>query len=349
MFALRRVTTNARFLRSRSVSRRFFATEYPPHEILPLPALSPTMEIGGVANWIKKEGDAIMAGDIVVEIETDKATVDFEAQDDAFVAKILVDGGTSDLPVGTPIAVLVDEESDVAAFANYVAETASSSSSSSSPLEEEVVAKPLNSPASTTSTTTTSTPTPAHTGRVPSIKFRHGDRAAIQAALGLTPSSSNTSSSSTATSNSSTILDEMPVDPRGHEDIPLSAMRKIIASRLTESKATIPHYYTRMECNIDNMLSFRKELKNVGVNVSVNDLVIVAAALSLRDVPEANSFWNGDRIEQNETVDISVAVATEGGLITPIVKQADCIGLSVSYNIIYLIFIFFCYSILIYW
>lgn len=119
-----------------------------------------------------------------------------------------------------------------------------------------------------------------------------------------------------------------PADPRGSVDIPLTAMRKVIAARLTESKATIPHYYSRMECSIDNMLAFRKTLKAAGVNVSVNDLVIVAAALALRDVPEANSFWNGSAIEQNDSVDISVAVATEGGLITPIVKDADKIGLS---------------------
>ena len=118
-------------------------------------------------------------------------------------------------------------------------------------------------------------------------------------------------------------------------------MRKIIAARLTESKATIPHYYTRMECNIDRMLEYRKILKIAGVKVSVNDLVIVAAALALRDVPEANSFWDGSSIQQNATVDISVAVATDGGLITPIVKDADRIGLSVS--CLFCLFCFVCF------
>ena len=102
-------------------SRRCFAT-YPTHEVVPLPALSPTMEMGGIARWSIKEGDAIAAGDIIVEIETDKATVDFEAQDDAFLAKILLTDGTSDVAVGTPMAVLVEEEADIAAFADYVPE-----------------------------------------------------------------------------------------------------------------------------------------------------------------------------------------------------------------------------------
>ena len=121
MLALR----SSKLLRTSSIlllrtSSRALSTSYPPHEIVPLPALSPTMEFGGIARWSKKVGDPIIAGDILVEVETDKATVDFEAQDDAFLAKILINEGTSDLPVGTPIAVLVEEEEDIAAFVDFV-------------------------------------------------------------------------------------------------------------------------------------------------------------------------------------------------------------------------------------
>ena len=321
---LRRVTT----LRPQAIAscRRFFATELPPHEIVPMPALSPTMEFGGIAKWTKTTGQEIGAGDILVEIETDKATVDFEAQDDAFLAKILVEAGTSDVPCGTPIAVLVEEESDIPAFADFVATMDDPAPTPPTPSPPTTDASPALSSLSSPSSPSSSPSSPAvHTGRIPSISFRHGNRAAINTSLGL---ASSTSAAASSSPSIEAVL--VPDDPRGHTDIPLTAMRKIIAGRLTESKATIPHYYTRMECNIDNMLSFRKVLKTSGVQVSVNDLVIVAAALALRDVPEANSFWTGTHIEQNDTVDISVAVATEGGLITPIVKQADCIGLSVS-------------------
>ena len=218
---------------TRLLSRRF--ATYPTHEVVPLPALSPTMEMGGIAKWSIKEGDAIAAGDIIVEIETDKATVDFEAQDDAFLAKILLHDGTSDVAVGTPMAVLVEEESDIAAFANYVPdivpEVAAPPSTSPSPS--------LTSTSSTSSTSSASSPSssPAPTGRTPTIQFRHGARELINESLGR--------SSSTPLIAHDMLPATTPIagDPRGYEDLPLTAMRKIIAGRLTESKATIPHYY----------------------------------------------------------------------------------------------------------
>ena len=325
-------SAHARALRRAAPWRGVSSTPYvekdwPDHELLPLAALSPTMEKGGVANWVKQEGDAIAAGDVVLELETDKATLDFEAQDDSYLAKILVPAGTSDLAVGTALAVLVEDESDVAAFAD-----ATPADFAGSDPEPEVVATPKVedvSGAQATSAETYAAATMPSPKRLPRIQFRHGDRSKIASSMGFSGSQEERAPVATA-QGAGTTATPPPADPRGSVDIPLTAMRKVIAARLTESKATIPHYYSRMECSIDNMLAFRKTLKAAGVNVSVNDLVIVAAALALRDVPEANSFWNGSSIEQNDTVDISVAVATEGGLITPIVKDADKIGLSVS-------------------
>ena len=326
MLALR----SSRLLRTSSTfllrqSSRALSTSYPPHEIVPLPALSPTMEFGGIARWSKKVGDPIIAGDILVEVETDKATVDFEAQDDAFLAKILINEGTSDLPVGTPIAVLVEEEEDVAAFVDFVAP--------SMVVDTPVAAAPVVAAAAAAAAAgaPSSSSSSSHSGRVPRIQFRHGLRSEIDVAMGRSSSAVSPVSAAAAVAAAATNHAATPEgDARGFTDINLTAMRKIIAARLTESKATIPHYYTRMECNIDMMLEYRKILKIAGVKVSVNDLVIVAAALALRDVPEANSFWDGSSIQQNATVDISVAVATDGGLITPIVRDADRIGLSVS-------------------
>jgi pyruvate dehydrogenase E2 component (dihydrolipoamide acetyltransferase) len=244
----------------------------------------------------------------------------------------MVPNGASDIAVGTPVAVLVEEASDVGAFSDYVAisPVVNIPTSPSSP--------PAASPPPAVATATTML-APAHSGRVPRIQFRHGRRSEIDAIMGrFCSSAAPAAAASPAASPAAAVAS--PGDARGFTDIKLTAMRKIIAARLTESKATIPHFYTRMECNIDMMLEYRKTLKNAGVKVSVNDLVIVAAALALRDVPEANSFWDGSMIQQNPTVDISVAVATDGGLITPIVKDADRIGLSVSFNFVLIVFLF---------
>jgi pyruvate dehydrogenase E2 component (dihydrolipoamide acetyltransferase) len=325
----------SRVLRLRScplLSRTFSSQNYPPHEVLPMPALSPTMEIGGIARWSIQEGASFSAGDVMFECETDKATVDYEATDDGFLAKILLLDGSSDVAVGTPLAVTVEEAGDVAAFADYVTEPVATTNSQTPSSTQS--SPPLTAPAQTGQSPL------SHAGRTPSIQFRHGARDEINAALGRMAASA-VGGNNNAAAAASLSTEDILKDPRGYQDVPLTAMRKIIAARLTESKATIPHYYSRMECNIDHMLSYRKTLKDVGVKVSVNDLVIVAAALALRDVPEANSFWNGASIEKNDTVDISVAVATEGGLITPIVKDADRIGLSVSCLLLFQLFLIF--------
>lgn len=154
---LRRVTT----LRPQAIAscRRFFATELPPHEIVPMPALSPTMEFGGIAKWTKTTGQEIGAGDILVEIETDKATVDFEAQDDAFLAKILVEAGTTDIACGTPIAILVEDASDVAAFADFVPEAVVAVVQEAAPTASEPAPTPTPA-APTPPPVTASPPTP---------------------------------------------------------------------------------------------------------------------------------------------------------------------------------------------
>ena len=173
------------------------------------------------------------------------------------------------------------------------------------------------------------------------MTFRYGKRDLINKQLGLTTSSSSNSETSSnntpeSPSLSSTLESSSPspnsrgnrLRERTYSDVALSTMRKVIAKRLTESKATIPHYYTRIDCKLDALLDYRKTLKDNGINVSVNDMVIRAAALALKDVPQANAQWQEGRgVVKNDDVDISVAVATPGGLITPIVKNCDKIGM----------------------
>eukprot|EP00949_MAST-11_sp_MAST-11-sp1_P001500 g1500.t1 len=300
---------------------------YPAHELLPLAALSPTMESGGVARWLKEEGEAIRAGDIVLEIETDKATVDFEAQDDSFLAKILVQAPASDIPVGSPLAVLVEDEEDVGAFATATVDEFGATETTESAATAPATA-PAPAPAPAKAATSKAPP------RTPRIKFRHGRRDLIDAARA--PAASSATSGKAATTTPSPEGSSSTVDSSGYVDIPLTPMRKVIASRLTESKATVPHYYSRMTCSIDALLQFRQTLKESGVKISVNDLVILASALSLRDMPEINAFWDesSQQVRENASVDISVAVATDGGLITPIVFACDSRGLkSINQNV----------------
>src|SRR5437660_1363184 len=210
-----------------------------PIEIL-MPALSPTMTEGNLAKWLKKEGDDVRSGDVLAEIETDKATMEFEAVDDGRVGKILVPEGAQGIKVNQPIAVLLGEGEDAAALEGF----------------------------------------------------------------------SDT--------------------PKADAAPPLSAMRRVIARRLTESKQTVPHFYLTIDCEIDQLLKFRTELnaKSDAYRISVNDFVIRAAALALRQVPAANASWSDEAILLWDTVDIAVAVALDDGLITPIIKGADQKGLA---------------------
>ncbi|CAI2366373.1 unnamed protein product [Moneuplotes crassus] len=277
-----------------SVPLRFFS-DLPPHVKLQMPSLSPTMEKGNLAKWCKKEGDQVEPGDILAEVETDKATVDFEMQEDGYVAKLLVEEGAQDIALGELVAILVEDEDDIAAFKDYKPESSSNAPQKTPKAPEP--ATPTSEPAKTPK------PTPAPKASSKPITQPKKSSPA-QAFVSSAPASLN------------------------YEDIPLTQVRKIIASRLSESKETIPHYYVTVDAEVDRLLELRSMLNNHSESkISVNDMIIKASSLASKKVPQANSSWQGDYIRQYTNVDVSVAVSTEGGLITPIIREANSKGL----------------------
>lgn len=333
--------------------------DYPPHTVFPMPALSPTMEAGTISSWTLDVGDEFAAGDVLCAIETDKASVDFEAQDDGVLAKILKESGGDEIAVGIPICVVVEEADDVAAFADFAVEA------------EPAAVSGAPTPEATAAPTPEASAAAAPTDRNVSDEFvllpsaRHlsqtkGVDATVLSGTGkggrvtkgdvLQALANGTPMPALATTGASTApvapagapqpiliqdLVDLPVpeiDSAGpYEDVPNNNMRKIIAKRLTESKSQVPHYYSSMEIALDNVLALRKNLaNNHDVKVSVNDLIIRSAALALRDVPEVNATYNEktNQVSMQDSIDISVAVATPTGLITPIVPGTDRLGLS---------------------
>ncbi|RHY33630.1 hypothetical protein DYB32_001486 [Aphanomyces invadans] len=287
------------------------------------------MESGTIAAWLKKEGELATAGDILCQVETDKAVVDYEMQDDAVLAKIIVQPGTS-VDVGTLLAFTVDDEETYSALAasgdlaKLTADSAVATSSSSNPAVEA-------SPAAAAPSTAHA---PGH--RVPRIQFlgkrallhasNHADSVKAAVAQAAAPVASTVVSSTQAVPAATAV----PSDG-DFIDLPLSNMRKIIAKRLTASKVTVPHAYASIDCEIDSIMKLRARLKKQhGVAVSLNDFLLKAVASALRDVPEANCGWDAatNTIVPNSSVDISVAVATDTGLITPIVPKVQALGLT---------------------
>lgn len=328
-----------------------------------LPSLSPTMASGAVAEWLVKPGEAFAAGEAICEIETDKAAVGLDVQDEGVLAKILVEAGSGDIAVGNAIALTVEDMGDyeeflkmdpseyahlaVSAAPAAVAETAPAAAAPAAPA---VAAAPAGVPVHLSGDVRIS---PAAAAMVRSQNLdisalagtaMHGLISKADVVGGLKsgslvarplPPKAVVTAPVSAPAMSAPAVAFSPVDGvyapvnDKYTEIKNSNMRKIIAKRLTESKATVPHFYTSITCEIDELLGFRKMLKNdMGVNVSVNDFVIKSAALALRDVPEANQKWNGTARVDSDGIDISVAVATPAGLITPIVTGAAGRGMA---------------------
>lgn len=293
-----------------------------------MPSLSPTMTAGTIASWKKQVGDKLKAGDILCEIETDKASVGFELQDEGILAKILVAAQGPEITCGSPIALIVEDENAFAAFQKM------------DPSEYSIAAPPSSEAASPAVVAAASAPAKSH-GRKPLIKFigKRGKQAATAAATATfaaaqsipSSSSSSVSASASSTQIAAPAISLEPVN-NSFTDVPNSNMRKVIAKRLTESKSTVPHFYVRLDCEIDALLAMRSTLKKqFDSSVSVNDLVIKSAALALRDMPQVAAKWNRatgkvDATEGSAVGDIAVAVATPNGLITPIVKAAHELG-----------------------
>ncbi|XP_052851159.1 dihydrolipoyllysine-residue acetyltransferase component of pyruvate dehydrogenase complex, mitochondrial isoform X2 [Drosophila gunungcola] len=302
-----------------------FARAYaslPEHIRVPLPALSPTMERGSIVSWEKKEGDQLNEGDLLCEIETDKATMGFETPEEGYLAKILIQGGTKDVPVGQLLCIIVPDQGSVAAFADFkddgsaappAAPAAAPAAAAPPPpaAPAPVAAVPVPAPAAA--------PAAAGTGRVYASPM--AKRLAEAQQLRLQGQSAAAKPAAAAPAKA----------PRAagarFEDIPVTNMRAVIAKRLLESKTQLPHYYVTVQCQVDKLLKFRakvnKKYEKQGARVSVNDFIIKAVAIASLKVPEANSAWMDTVIRQYDDVDVSVAVSTDKGLITPIVFNAD--------------------------
>ncbi|CBQ68006.1 probable dihydrolipoamide acetyltransferase component of pyruvate dehydrogenase complex, mitochondrial precursor [Sporisorium reilianum SRZ2] len=332
-----------------------------------MPAMSPTMTEGGIAAWKKKPGEAFSAGDVLLEIETDKATMDVEAQDDGVLAKILVGDGSKAVQVNSLIAIMAEEGDDLSgadAFADKAASEAGDAKPAEQPKKEE--SAPAESSSSSSSSSSGSsfgsqssgdrifaTPVARRLAQdkgiaLNKIKGTGPDGRIIkadvenykpEAAAAAAPAASKSASSAAAAPAKSA---PAPASSEGdYTDIPVSNMRRTIAARLTESKSTVPHYYVSIDVEMDKVLKLREVFnkaaaekagkdveKAKAAKLSVGDFITKAAGVALKEVPEVNSAWYGDFIRQHNKADISIAVSTPTGLITPIVKDVGGSGLA---------------------
>lgn len=316
-------------------SYRFYA-DYPDHKKVPLPALSPTMERGTIVSWAKKEGDKLNEGDLLAEIETDKATMGFETPEEGYLAKILIPSGTKDIPVGKLVCIIVENKEDIALFKDFKDDSAPAKPAAPTP--PGATAPPPAAAAPPSAPPKAPEPVPiTEKGRIyaspmaKNLAAKKGIRLEeIKKGSGLY--GSVTSKDLEGVEPVSTKPPSVTAVPGAtYVDIPVSNIRAVIAKRLLESKQTIPHYYLTMDICVDELLRIRstlnKELEKEKVKLSVNDFIIKATAMASRKVPEANSHWLGNIIREFKNVDVSVAVSTDKGLITPIVFEADRKGL----------------------
>jgi pyruvate dehydrogenase E2 component (dihydrolipoamide acetyltransferase) len=313
-----------------------------------MPALSPTMEEGTLAKWLVKQGDTVKSGQIIAEIETDKATMEFEAADDGIVGKLLIAEGTAGVKVNTPIAVLLEEgesadAAPVAAKAAAPVAAAAAAPAVATPAPAAPVvsggARVFASPLARRIAAEKGLDLTKVQGSGPHGRIVKADvegakpvAAAPVAAAAAAPVPVAAAAPSVFPTGPSTEQVLRMYQDRAFTEVKLDGMRRTIAARLTEAKQTIPHFYLRREVRLDNLMAFReqlnKQLEARGVKLSVNDFIIKACALALQAVPDANAVWAGDRILKLKPSDVAVAVAIEGGLFTPVLKDADQKSLS---------------------
>ncbi|XP_044775119.1 dihydrolipoyllysine-residue acetyltransferase component of pyruvate dehydrogenase complex, mitochondrial isoform X8 [Neomonachus schauinslandi] len=355
-----------------SSSRRCYSL--PPHQKVPLPSLSPTMQAGTIARWEKKEGEKINEGELIAEVETDKATVGFESLEECYMAKILVAEGTRDVPVGAIICITVEKPEDIEAFKNYTLDSSAASTpqaaaaptpaapaspptpsaqapGSSYPTHMQVApVPPTPQPAAPAPSATRPAPPAGPKGRVFASPL--AKKLAAEKGIDLTyvkgtgpegriikkdidsfvPTKAVPAPAAAVPAVGPGVA---PIPAGVFTDVPISNIRRVIAQRLMQSKQTIPHYYLSIDVNMGEVLLVRKELNKMlegRSKISVNDFIIKASALACLKVPEANSSWLDTVIRQNHVVDISVAVSTPAGLITPIVFNAHIKGLEAIAN-----------------
>ncbi|KAH0842285.1 Dihydrolipoyllysine-residue acetyltransferase component of pyruvate dehydrogenase complex, mitochondrial [Fonsecaea pedrosoi] len=324
-----------------------------------MPALSPTMSAGNIGAWQKKVGDTLAPGDVLVEIETDKAQMDFEFQEEGVLAKILKETGEKDVAVGNPIAVMVEEGTDVSAFESFTLEDAGGDKAppQEKPAEEtsEATEKPDSGsgtapPAGTKESKPEAVEADTTGEKLQSVLDREPVISPAVKKLALEKGVPIKSVKGTGPGGRITLADIEKYKPAAgtgpsaaagpsYEDIPASSMRKTIATRLRESMNQNPHYFVSTTLSVTKLLKLREALNAASegkYKLSVNDFLIKACAIACKKVPAVNSSWREDGgqsiIRQHNTVDVSVAVATPVGLMTPIVKNADSIGLSAISN-----------------
>ncbi|SNT75202.1 pyruvate dehydrogenase complex dihydrolipoamide acetyltransferase [Paracoccus seriniphilus] len=320
-----------------------------PTEIL-MPALSPTMEEGTLAKWLVKEGDEVKSGDILAEIETDKATMEFEAVDEGKIGKLLVEEGSAGVKVNTPIAVLLEEGESVDDIAKAPAPKAEAPKAEAE-APETATAAPAKAPAAPVSASgqrvfasplarriaadkgidLTAIKGSGPHGRIVKADVEGAQPGAAPAPGAETAASATTAAPAAPKPPSADAIARIYAD-RETEEVQLDGMRRTIAQRLGEAKQTIPHFYLRRSAKLDELMKFRatlnQQLESRGVKLSVNDFIIKACALALQQVPDANAVWAGDRIIKLKPSDVAVAVAVEGGLFTPVLKDAEIKTLS---------------------
>lgn len=310
-----------------------------------MPALSPTMTKGKLAKWLVKEGDSVSSGDLVAEIETDKATMEVEAVDEGQVAKLLVAEGSEGVAVGTVIALIAADGEDPAALDSPPAATKPTATEPAAEPAAAPAQAPATEPAATPATQPIATPAapPVSTASTRRFASPLARRLASEKGLDLSqiqgsgphgriikrdveaasaaPTPVARSSAATPANDARALFDALEM---AYNYEPASNIRKTIARRLQESKQEVPHFYLTLDTRIDRLLSLRKEINAAeNIKVSVNDFVILAAAKALMEVPEANAAWVGEGIARLKHADISVAVATDRGLITPVIRQAE--------------------------
>jgi len=340
----------------------------PDHFKVNLPALSPTMEMGTLVSWAKEEGDELAEGDLLAEIETDKATMGFETPEEGYLAKILIPAGTKDIPLGKLLCIIVNDEASVAAFKDFTGDesAAAPAPAAAAPPAPAASAPPAAAPVAAAPTAAPAAAPPAAAapagrviasplartiaaekginlmgvsgsgpdGRIRAVDVQQAPVAApapVAAAPPPAPAPVAAAPAPVAPAPPPP-TPAVPAPAGSFVDIPLTNVRQIIAKRLLQSKTTIPHYYLSVDVEMDDVLALRKELNNAlgdgGPKLSVNDFILKASALSCLKVPECNSSWQDTYVRQFNSCDISVAVATDNGLITPIVFGAEKKGLS---------------------
>jgi pyruvate dehydrogenase E2 component (dihydrolipoamide acetyltransferase) len=298
-----------------------------------MPALSPTMEEGTLAKWLVKEGDTVESGDVMAEIETDKATMEFEAVDEGIIGKILVPEGSSGVKVNEIIAILLDDGEDVSNIEVQEPENKQDIIEKINTVENKPSIKLENSNKNLNKERVFATPLARRIAKSNSLELKNikgtGPYGRIVKADVESKNISYLEKPATLSMTSSTTTETIKdiYKDRHFTEIALDGMRTVIANRLTEAKQTIPHFYLRRSVSLDKLLMIRAEMNNglldKGIKISVNDFIIKASSLALQDIPQANVVWAHDRILQMKSSDVAVAVSVEGGLYTPVLFDSE--------------------------